>query len=67
MFQKSFEGVSREIEGCFNGVLSGSLGCLKEVHWLFEESFKMLQGCFKEVLGVFRETFKGDSMELRGI
>ena len=35
-FQESFKGVSRKIEGCFNGVLSGFQGCLKEVQWVCE-------------------------------
>ena len=43
MFQESFKGISRlKIEGCFNGVLSGVQGCLKEVQWVFEESFKVV-------------------------
>ena len=33
MFQESFKVVSRRIEGCGNGVLSGFQGCLKEVQW----------------------------------
>ena len=40
MFQESFKGVSRKIEGCFNGVLSGFQECLEEVEWVFEESFQ---------------------------
>ena len=52
MFQESFTGVSMKIEVYFNGVLSGFQGCLKEVQWLFEESFKK---CFKEVLSVFQD------------
>ena len=44
---------SKKIEGCFNRVLSGIPRCLKEVKWVFEESFKvvsrMFQGKFKGV------------------
>ena len=57
MFQESFKGASRKIEGCFNGVFIGFQSSLKEVQWAFEESFKgvsrMLQGSFK---GVTRKT-----------
>ena len=67
VFPDSFKGISRKIKGCFNGVLSGFQGCLKESEWVFEGVSKVFQGCFKEVLGVFRETFKGDSRELLGI
>ena len=35
-----FEGVSRKIKGYLDGLLSGFQGCLKEVQWVFEESFK---------------------------
>ena len=52
---------------CFNEVLSGVQGRLKEVKLVFEGVSKVFQGCFKEVLGEFRETFKGDSRELLGI
>ena len=54
MFQESFMGVSRKIEGCFNGVLSVFQGYLKEVQWVFEESFK----------GVSR--WRGVSRDLQG-
>ena len=67
MFQGSFKGISRKIKGCFNEVLSGFQGCLKESEWVFEGVSNVFQGCFKEVLGVFRETFKGDSRENLGI
>ena len=40
VFQKIFEGFSRKLGGCINGVLNGFQGCLKEVQWVFWESFK---------------------------
>jgi len=52
---------------CYNEVVSGFQGCLKEVEWVFEGVSKVFRGCFKEVLGLFQETFKGDSRELLGI
>ena len=54
MFQGSFKGISRKIKGCFNEVLSGFQGCLKESEWVFEGLSKVFQGCFKKV-------FKGAS------
>ena len=51
MLQGSFKGISRKIEGCFNGVLSGFQRC--EVQWVFERSFdgvsRMFQGSLKGV------------------
>ena len=67
MPQESFKGTSRKIKWCFNEVLSGVQGRLKEVKLVFEGVSKVFQGCFKEVLGEFRETFKGDSRENLGI
>ena len=53
VFQESFKGVSKKIEGCFNGVLSKFQRYLKEAQWVFEESFKgiprMFQGSFNVV------------------
>ena len=40
VFRESHEGDSRNIEGCFIGVLSGFQGHLKEVLWVIEGSFK---------------------------
>ena len=34
VFQESFKVLSRKIEGCFDGVLRGFQGCLKEVQWV---------------------------------
>ena len=42
MFQKSLKAASKKIEGCFNGVLSGFQGCLKEIQWMFEENFEVV-------------------------
>ena len=75
MLQGSFKDVSRKIEGCFNGVLSGSQWCLKEVQWVFarkiEECSKghlrviqgrfKAQGYLKEVQMVFQGSFKNIS------
>ena len=46
MFQDSFKGVSRKIEGCFNGVLSGVQGGLKKGQWMFKGSFKAVSRKF---------------------
>ena len=60
MFQESLKDDSRNIEGCFNGVLSGSQRCLrnsknfeKKVSRVFKESGKCVSRkfqCFNEVL-----------------
>ena len=42
--QGSFKGISRKIKGCFNEVLSGFQGGLKDVEWVIEGVF---QGCFR--------------------
>ena len=67
MFQESFQegsrkfkGVSRNVEGCFNEVLSGFQGCLREVKLVFEEEF---QRCFKDVLRVLQGRLRGVSMK----
>ena len=52
MSQESFKGVSRKTKGCFNGVLNGFQGCLREFQWLVE-------GSSKGVSRVFLGTFKG--------
>jgi len=53
----SGKDASLKFQGCFNEVLSGFQGCLKEVEWVFGRVLqgvsRMFQGCFKEVLGVF--------------
>ena len=43
---KVFYDVSRKIEGCFNGVLSGFQGCLQEVEWCLRQVSKVFQGIF---------------------
>ena len=59
MFQESFKGVSKKIEGCSNGVLCGFQRCLKEVQWVFEESSKGVsrgfQRSFRVLLGRLRD------------
>ena len=56
VFEKSSKGISGKFQMCFNGVLSGLYGCLKEAQCVFEEGLKgvsrMLRGIFK---GVSRE------------
>ena len=47
MFQESFRGVSRKIEGCFNGVLRVFQGYFKEV-------LRVIQGSFNGVLRKFQ-------------
>ena len=59
MFQESFKGVSKKIKGCFNGVLSGCQRCLKEIQWVFEQSFK-------SVSRMFQRSFKGVSRKIKG-
>ena len=53
VFKESLKGVSLVIEGCFKGVFSWVSGCLNEVWWVFEKSFKgvlrMCQGSFMVV------------------
>ena len=55
MFQENFKGVPRKFfivfEGsfkedwCFNGVLNGFQGCLREFPWLgFKEHLRVFQG-----------------------
>ena len=57
MFQETFKDVSKKIEGRFNGVLSGFQRCLKEVQWVFEESFKCVSRMFQGILrGVSRDS-----------
>ena len=74
MFQESFKGVSRKIEGCFKGDFSGFQGYLKEVQRNYREVSKVFQGslkgvlrrflgCFKEVSRVFQERLKDVSMK----
>ena len=70
VLQRSFKGVSRKIEGLFNGFLSGSQWCFKIGSicvWMFQICFedfsRRFSGCFKEdVRGcrrVIQERFKG--------
>ena len=47
-----------KFQECFNGVLCGFQGCLKEVQGGVEEEF---QRCFKDV-----SSFKGSSREIEG-
>ena len=42
---------------CFNGVLSGFQGCLKEVEWVFE-------GSYQGVSRMFKRSFKGVSTKI---
>ena len=48
MFQGSFKGISRKIEGWIDGALSGFQEYLKEVEWVFEGSLQGVSSCFKE-------------------
>ena len=65
VFQDSFKGVSRNIEGCLKGDLSEFQGYLKEVQRKFQSSFKgvsrRLQGCSKKDFRVLQGGFKGVS------
>ena len=49
MLQGSLKGISKKIEECFNGVLSGFQGCFKEVLEVFQETFK---GDSRELQGI---------------
>ena len=63
MLRGSFNGVSRKIEGYFNGVLSGFQLCLKVAQWIFKGRFKVVkwQMNFKKishkVSRVFQKSF----------
>ena len=57
VFHKSFEGVSRKIEGCFKRDFSGFQGYLKEFQREYQESFRC-------VSRVFQGTFKGISRKI---
>ena len=46
MFQESLKGVSRKIEGVFNGVLSGVQGSLMKLYGCLKEVSKMFHGSF---------------------
>ena len=50
MVEESFKDVSRKIDECFNGVLSGVQGWLKDDQWVYKESFnsapRWFQGIF---------------------
>ena len=53
MYQESFKGVTRKIEGCLKGVLSVIQVGFKVIRNKFKENFrdiaKVFQGCFKEI------------------
>ena len=66
LFQGRWKGVPREF-----GALRGLKGCLKEVPWMFEKSFKCvsrmfqgsfksnIKGCLKGVSKTLLKSFKG--------
>ena len=54
MFQDSFKGVSKKIEGYFNGVLSGFQRFKKKFNGCLWKISKVFQRCFKEVLRVLQ-------------
>ena len=53
--QMCFKDVSRNIEGCFNGVFSGFQVNLKDVERVFKATFKCDNGSFNRVC--FRRVF----------
>ena len=59
-FSKSVKVVSRKIERCFNGVLSGFQVYMKEVQRVFEGSFKYVLRKFQGNLRKFQLCFKKD-------
>ena len=70
MFQESFKGFSRKIEGHFNRVLCGFQGGLKKVQWVVEESFKCVSRMFEgNIKGVKRknEECQGYSKEVQRV
>ena len=58
-------GVSRKIEGCFNGILCGFQRCL-EVQCFFRRVSKVFQGCLKEILRVLKDRMRSVLRDLQG-
>ena len=66
MFQESFKGVVRNIEGCFNGVLSWFQVFMKEVQRVLEGSFKVLKEVSRKFCVVFRKFSRQLLREFKG-
>ena len=70
VFQESFNGVSRKIEGCLKRSFQWSSEKFQESSNVFKEDFKGAQrkisGCFKEVSRMLQEHYKGVSKKIEG-